>query len=141
MKEVIRLLRKYFKNNDLKPNIGKTKIVTFSRGGRTSKETWHWDAEKKNTIEEVKTFKYLGFSFQSNGRHTTHIDKICKDGTRRLGETFRSAQMNFPDNYLIRMQMFDILVMPTLIYGCEIFGQETRTKNWKKYTENISNGL
>jgi len=33
------------------------------------KETWKWD---KRIIEEVKNFKYSGFTFSKNGKYRTH---------------------------------------------------------------------
>lgn len=124
MKEVIRILKKYFELNAMTANIGKTKIMTFSRGGRLSKTNWVWDKTTGEQIEEVKTFKYLGFTFSSNGGHKGHIDNIAKEGNRRLTETWSIAERKFPDNFPIRMKMFDALVVPVLTYGCEVFGRD-----------------
>lgn len=122
MKEVIRMLKKYFATNAMTPNIPKTKMMTFSKGGRLSKESWMWSSSEQ--IEEVRTFKYLGFTFSNNGGHGGHIDEVANDGNRRLTETWSIAERRFPDNFEIRMKMFDSLVLPVLTYGCEVFGRE-----------------
>ncbi|KYN19072.1 hypothetical protein ALC57_08604 [Trachymyrmex cornetzi] len=46
------------------------------RGGRSSKMDWRWKGKR---IEEVKKFKYLGYTLQKNGGQEEHVkEKVAK---------------------------------------------------------------
>lgn len=42
----------------------------------------------------------------------------------RMKEAWTIGERKFKDNFNLRMQMFDSLVLPGAIYGCEVFGRE-----------------
>lgn len=71
-------LRKFLKERKLELSVDKTKVMIFNRKGKVGKEEWKWKGEK---IEEVKNFKYLGFTFNRKGNYKEHIQelKIRKD--------------------------------------------------------------
>lgn len=71
-------LRKFLKERKLELSVDKTKVMIFNRKGKVGKEEWKWKGEK---IEEVKNFKYLGFTFNKKGNYKEHIQelKIRKD--------------------------------------------------------------
>lgn len=94
-------------------------MMVFSKGGRISKKLWKY-ADLK--IAEVKSFKYLGFTFQSNGRHTKHIEDMAATGKRRVAEVWSLGERKFKNNFIVRMQMFKSLVVPAITYGAEITG-------------------
>lgn len=79
-------------------------------------------------IEEVKTFKYLGFVFQSNGRFKSHINEMTSAAKRATAQTWSIGQRRFRDNFSIRKQMFKSLVLPAMTYGCEITGWVERSE-------------
>lgn len=124
LKEVFRILKSYFAKHAMTMNINKTKVMTFSRGGRLSREQWLWNKTTKEEFEEVRRFKYLGFTFSNNGQHDGHIDDIVVTGNSRLMETWSIGERRFPNNFVVRMKMFDALVLPVLTYGCEVFGRD-----------------
>lgn len=128
LKEMMRILERYLNNRDLELNVGKTKVMRVSSSGRLSKVNWIWKGEK---IEEVKTFKYLGYTFQSTGSYTTHLKCLAADGTRKLGEVWGIGERRFQNDFVIRMEMFDSLVKSGLMYGCEVFGWADRDETEK----------
>lgn len=66
MKKMIRRLERYIKKKKLTVNVDKSKIMRFRKGrGRRKEGEWRWKGER---IEEVKKFKYLGYTFQRNGQ-------------------------------------------------------------------------
>lgn len=69
-----------------------------------------------HVLEEVKSFVYLGFEFQSSGRYTRHIEKLASQG-KKCSSAVWSIGQRFKDNYRIRDQMFYSLVRPTFTYG------------------------
>ncbi|KYN27787.1 hypothetical protein ALC57_02851 [Trachymyrmex cornetzi] len=61
MRSMIQRLEGYVDRKGLKLNKEKTKIMRFRKGrGRSNKVDWRW---KRNGIEEVGKFKYLGYTY------------------------------------------------------------------------------
>lgn len=125
LKDMIKALERYLSRKDLILNVEKTKVMTFSNGGRLSKSEWKWE---NRTIDEVKAFKYLGFTFQSNGKHSKHIENISKEAKRRTKEVWGIGERKFADNFRIRIDMFDSLIKSSMFYASEIYG-------WRQYEE------
>ena len=49
----------------------KSKIMVFRKaGGREKKRQWKWEEE---TMEEVKTYKYLGYIMKKNNENEEHV--------------------------------------------------------------------
>jgi len=70
LEEMIGTFRKFLKNRNLELNVGKSKILVFNRGNNEKKERWKWRGER---IEEVQTFKYLGFMFNRKENYKEQI--------------------------------------------------------------------
>ena len=51
-------LKKVLKNKNLELNTEKTKVLVFNRNRKERIDKWKWENRE---LEEVKTFKYLGF--------------------------------------------------------------------------------
>jgi len=65
MKAMVRRLERYLEEKKLELNVEKTKIMKYRRGaGRKKKVDWRWKGRK---IEEVREFKYLGYTLMQNG--------------------------------------------------------------------------
>lgn len=113
--DMLKCLERYCTARDLQISYGKSKVMCFSKGGRKSSYNW-------NQLEEVKSFTYLGFVFQCNGSHKAHVQEMVTRASRRLSAVWSIAERKFANNYGIRMQMFQTLVLPVLMYGCEVYG-------------------
>ena len=103
----------------------KSKIMRFSKSGTKSRNNWRCGTDP---LEEVNRFCYLGFHFQANGSHVTHVKEMVKRAGRQISRVWSLAERTFPDNYLVRAQMFQSLIEPVALYGCEVFG-------YKEYEE------
>lgn len=55
----------------------KTKVLMFNSKGKGGREQCKWGNRK---IEEVKIFKYLGFTFNRKRNYTDHIKELKKKG-------------------------------------------------------------
>lgn len=119
LRDMLKTLKRYVDRRKLTVNTNKSKIMRFSVGGKISKEKWLFDGA---AMEEVRTFNYLGFVFQINGKYGSHVAHRTSAARRAVAQTWSLAERKFPDKFLIRKQMFDSLVLPTLVYGCEITG-------------------
>ena len=102
----------------LKVNCSKTKIMTFC--GR--KTTYQYPFSLNgNTLEHVSSFKYLGLTFNFNGKFNVAVKQL-KDQARRamMALLRKSRQLQLPIS--CQLELFDSLVLPVLTYGCEVWG-------------------
>lgn len=69
MKAMISRLERLDRRLEL--NAGKTKVMRLrEREGRIKKIDWKW---KEKKLEEVKEYKYLGYTIQRNGGQEAHV--------------------------------------------------------------------
>ena len=118
LQEMLRVLKRYSDRKNLEVNIEKSKVMRFSKSGRKTQHRWKYGGAE---IEEIRSFKYLGFTLQSTGKHKQHIDALLANGKRRLCETWSVGERKFTGNFVIRKQLFSSLVEPVITYGSEVF--------------------
>ncbi|OXU18573.1 hypothetical protein TSAR_007230 [Trichomalopsis sarcophagae] len=70
-------LKRLLRNRKLILSTEKTKVLVFNKGKNSKKEKWFWEDK---VIEEVKSFKYLGFVFNRDGNYKEHIEELKKKG-------------------------------------------------------------
>ena len=101
----------------LKINIEKSKVVIFSNG-RMPKSDFILNGEK---LEKVKEFNYLGIIFTASGSFHKTIKKNAEKGTKAMYEVLRKGRLQNLSSSCI-FDLFDKIVKPILLYGCEIWG-------------------
>jgi len=77
LEDMIGTFRQFLRNRNLELNVGKSKILVFNRGNNEKKKRWKWRDER---IEEVQTFKYLGFMFNRKSNYKQHIKELANKG-------------------------------------------------------------
>ena len=83
---------------------------------------------KKGKIEQVKEFKYLGESFNEKGDNKTKIQKRLSkipymiQVIKRYGSTEKVGKLSMQ----VRLKLLETVVMPTILYGTEIFTNITK---------------
>ena len=107
----------YCKMWKLNVNITKTKIMYFGRKG-----SYNFSMNNEN-VEIVNNFKYLGVVFSRNGKFSDamndNIEKARK-GLFQLRRTFREKKIPVD----CQIELFEKVIEPTLLYGCELWGME-----------------
>ena len=99
-------------------NIKKTKIIVFSRGKVKRFPTFKYG---KNTIEVVSDYIYLGITMNFNNKFNKAINKQLDQGRKALFSMLvKTKKLNMPID--IECNLFEKLVFPILLYGCEIWG-------------------
>lgn len=116
---MIRALQRFASRKKLIINTEKTKIVTFSKGARSSGLRWNVNGEQ---FEEVAEFKYLGITLQRNGGYTRHFNDVTRRAIRRATEVWSLGERLFKNSFRTREQLFDTLVLPLMLYGAEVTG-------------------
>jgi len=71
------MFEKFLKDRRLELNVEKLKILVFNRKSNEKKESWKWKGRK---VEEIQTFKYLGFMFNRMGNYKEHIKELVNKG-------------------------------------------------------------
>lgn len=72
MQRKIKILHKYCNKNGLIMNYKKSKIIVFQKGGRRKKYSFTY---KKQNIEVVKNYVYLGTQFSNSGTFREAADR------------------------------------------------------------------
>ena len=72
-------------------------------------------------LEIVSEYKYLGVYFSKNNSFHSTKKHIAEQGTKALYSLLSKARtLQLPVN--IQIDLFDKLVKPILLYGCEVWG-------------------
>ena len=103
---------------NLTVNTKKTKIIVFSRGKVKRFPTFKYG---DNTIEVVSDYIYLGITMNFNNKFNKAIKKQLDQGRKALFSMLvKTKKLNMPID--IECTLFEKLVFPILLYGCEIWG-------------------
>lgn len=93
--------------------------MVFSKGA-TWKKTFYYKGE---IIENVKEFKYLGIVLSRTGSFSKAKKHLCEQAQKAMYGVIRKIRnFNLPLN--CQFDLFDKVVLPVLLYGCEIWGFE-----------------
>ena len=104
----------------LKINVSKSKVTVFSRGKARNRPEFYFG---ENKLDVVDHYKYLGLNFNFNGKFTVAKKELYEKGNRAMVSLLRKGrQLQLPID--IQLQLFDVLVKPVLLYGCEVWAHE-----------------
>ena len=68
-------------------------------------------------------FVYLGVTFTHNASFAKHKGHLLEQGRKAMFSVLRKTNMlNLPLD--MKLQMFDCMVAPTLLYGAEVYGYQ-----------------
>ena len=120
MQRAVEATLQYCKENRMCINIDKTKYMVFSRC--KVRKTVPILAEGK-ALERVDTFCYLGIVFRFNNTFQAamkyNIDK-AKKALFKIETLLGKVDLEIET----KLHLFDTMVLPILIYGCEVWGFE-----------------
>ena len=108
----------YCKDWKLEVNIDKTKIMIFTKGSIPQNHSFYYDGKQ---LEIVKKFKYLGIflsqsaSFMKTKKYVSNRALKAMYAVLKKG---RCLNLSITD----QLHLFDKIVVPVLLYGCEIWG-------------------
>ncbi len=119
MKKTLLALETYCNNWKLKVNCDKTKIVIFSRG-RVDTERYNFKFGTSD-IEIVREYKYLGLTFNYNGRFRQGELVLKKQATRAMFSLIsKCRKFDLPVD--IQLDLFASMVKPVMLYATEVWG-------------------
>ena len=113
-------LSEYCKKWCLKGNTAKTKNIVFARGKVRKYPKFQLGS---NEIEVVEQYVYLGILFNYNGSFKKAIDKQITQARKAMFAVIEKAKvLHLPVD--IVCELFNVCVVPVLLYGSEIWGFE-----------------
>lgn len=115
-------LRRFLRARELTLSSEKSKVLVFNRKGREKNEVWKW----KEVIQEVNSFKYLGFSFNRDGNYKEHIKEMARKGRMAANKVWGLGERICKNDFCRRWTLFRYLVQSTIAYGVEIWGWEEK---------------
>jgi len=111
-------VNEYCKLWHLTVNTTKTKIVIFSRGKVKKFPNFNFG---DRILKVVDDYIYLGTTFNFNGSFNKAIAKQVSQARRAMFNLITKARtLSLPVD--IQSELFDQLVTPILLYGCEVWG-------------------
>ena len=111
-------LEKYCKIWKLSINCSKTKVLIFCM--KKSKKEYPFILNGK-ILEHVTFFKYLGITFNYNGRFNVGVRELKVQGRRAMFSLVQKCRMlQLPIS--VQLELFNSLVQPILTYSCEVWG-------------------
>ena len=122
-------LEQFCRRVGMQVNISKTKVVVFSNKRKHNQHKFYFEG---NILEEVADYKYLGIDFSRN---------LSWDGCRKkrtLGgwKAFYSFQNRCREaelwDWKTTLTLFGLLVIPVILYGCELWASSTTDMQWKQ---------
>ena len=99
----------YCNDWNLKINVSKTKVVFFSRG-KIRKHPHFYLGDK--LLEICSDHLYLGVKYNYNGKFSKAQQELFDKGNRAMF------------SILMQLHLFNAIVLPTVLYGCEVWAPE-----------------
>ena len=108
----------YCNDWSLTVNTSTTKVVIFSRGKVTLFPAFLFG---HNHLEVVDDYIYLGIVFSYDGKFTKAINKQVMQGRKAFYALYNKVKkLQLPVD--ISLELFNHLVLPVMLYGCEVWG-------------------
>ena len=118
LQKALDALNVYCKLWSLTVNLKKTKIIIFSRGKVRKHVKFLFDGKE---VEVVDDYVYLGIKMNYNNSMNKAIQKQITLAKKSMFSMLSSVQnLNLPVD--LQLNLFQKLVLPVLLYGCEIWG-------------------
>jgi hypothetical protein len=98
--------------------MSKTKAILFNKSGRLMSQNLDFS---QHTVECVKSYKYLGIDFDNRGSFTSAAEKLR---TKAMKAYFKLKMIIGTNNLSpkVALGLFNTLVKPIVLYGCEVCG-------------------
>ena len=76
-----------------------------------------------DVLDRADSYSYLGILFNYDGKfNKAKCDLFARGNTAIFSIIPKCRQLNLPID--VQLELFDTLVLPTILYGCEIWGHE-----------------
>ena len=120
LQEGLIAMEEYCKLWALQINTEKTKVCIFTRKRKLAPNNFLFNGD---SLEIVNSFNYLGVAFSSSGRFALHLANrvsASRKAVFSLLQKIRKFQLPID----LSLYLFDMLIVPVMFYGIEVWGYE-----------------
>jgi hypothetical protein len=124
----LRILKDFFSNMGMTVNTDKTKAMII-KSNKIPYDTFVYD---NNKLEEVTSYKYLGIDIHHKLNWKYSIEKRIIRGWKAyygIENNCKSVDLWSWDK---KKLLFETLVTPVILYGCEVWGCSISRESWRK---------
>ena len=123
LQEALNAVGSYCEIWNLKINVNKTKIIRFAKRRSRNPNNQYDFRLNGEKVELVDDYVYLGTTVSYNGKYKKAIEKQVTQAKRALfGLKSKKERYDLPLDIMI--ELFDKMILPILLYGCETWGYE-----------------
>ena len=126
LKKMLETLDDYVKENGMKINIKKTKVMIFNKTGRHIRRIFPLGDKFISTCCE---YKYLGFQMTPYGGITTGLKDLKDRGLKAFFKIKNQLGPAFAQYPKVTIKLFDSLIKPILLYASDFWGALKLPKN------------
>ncbi|XP_077978836.1 uncharacterized protein LOC144434256 [Glandiceps talaboti] len=120
LQHLINCLGQFCDKWKLKANFKKTKVVTFRKGGHSSRnEIWHLNG---TSIEVVSYYNYLGLLLSCRNKWSKAVSNLADQARKAMFSIFSFERKVGVITHEVYFKLFDSLILPILLYGSELWG-------------------
>ena len=98
----------------------KTKVVIFEKKKSNNEIAFHYG---DNELDIVDSYVYLGINIKNNGTLKPAMELLCNQAIRTVFGMKSIYNFGIMD-ISTKLKLFDSIIKPILLYGCEIWGFE-----------------
>eukprot|EP00253_Pinus_taeda_P016131 PITA_16131 len=122
------LLKDFCSTMGMIVNTDKTKVMII----KSKKDTYANFMYDNSNLEEVSSYKYLGIDIHHKLNWNYSIDKRINEGCK----AYFGLENNCKTTNLVMWDrikfLFETLVTPVILYGCEVWGCSISRESWRK---------
>ena len=119
LKTLLKILEEYCESNDLVINTKKTKCMTFNKTGRLIVRDFYLNGAR---LENVRSYKYLGFILTPSGEINTGLQDLRDRGFKAFMKIKRDFGTAFNQHVPTSLQLFESLIKPIILYCSDFWG-------------------
>jgi hypothetical protein len=128
----LRILKDFCSNMGMTINIDKTKVMIF-KSNKIPYDTFVYD---NNSLEEVTSYKYLGIDIHHKLNWNYSIEKRIIGGWKAYYGVENNCKSVDLWSWDKKKLLFETLVTPVILYGCEVWGCSISRESWRKIRSN-----
>jgi hypothetical protein len=124
----LRILKDFCSNMGMSVNTDKTKVMII-KPNKITYDTFVYD---NNNLEEVTSYKYLGIDIHHKLNWNYSIEKRIIGGWKAYYGLENNCKSTDLWSWDKKKLLFETLVTPVILYGCEVWGCSISRESWRK---------
>ena len=119
LNKMLKSMESYCIQNELTVNTDKNKCMIFNKTGRLIRKTFTFN---NNTLEIVRSYKYLGFLVTPSGEINSGLNDLRDRAMKAFFKLKDSMCSAFHRHIDIKIHLSDTLIKPILLYASDFWG-------------------